>query len=398
MKGLRFVSVFVLAGWAGVAQAALLIAQLNTNTAAGAVATRYGIQLLDVTPGAPFARFNVPAGLNADTIQVRMVSEGRAIWCEDDAQVIMPEHSGAGKGSTISAVGDRSTLQGLNSTFLRQIQWSSSLAATSGRRVKLAILDTGISPQQPALWAKVSASMNAIEGGQPPHDVARGRDTSGNGRPDEAVGHGTMVAGLVDQVGPQVQLVIARVADSDGVATAWTIIEGLAFAVNQGAEVANVSLGAIQRIPALSDVLDWTEQRGLLVVAAIGNNGQRRSLSPATISKVVSVAGVQSGDAKASFSNWEGKTLACAPASGLKSFWWDGTLGVWSGTSFAAPLVSGAIADCLRRRTTRLTPDAIRKLLRNAGDDVNAQNRSYRDQLGRRLNIAKLDDAIRRGR
>lgn len=377
------------------AQPATLIAQLRTGSTAAAVAQTHGVTVADVTAGAPFVLFAARPGADLEALQARMALDARLLWVEDNAVFVMPEHEGAGKGSTVAAIGDRNALYGLNTGLLSQIRWTPALANASGRTVKVAVLDTGLAPRQPALWSRVAASLNAVENGQPAHDVPRLQDTDQDGELDEGVGHGTMVAGLVDQISPKSSLIIARVLDSDGYGSAWTLIKGLAFAVVRGAEVINVSVGSQERVPAVSDVLDWVEARGALVVAAIGNNGVRKAMTPATISKVVCVAGVAPDDRKAPFSNWDGKTLSCAPATGVRSAWWTGEAAIWSGTSFAAPLVSGSIAEGLRRRASRLSPSSVRRALRDAGDDINGRNSGYRNQLGRRLNCGTIMNALR---
>lgn len=371
----------------------LIIAQLELLADGEAIAGRYGITLIDRTEAEPFYLFRVPEGQDVHLIQEAMRGDDEVVWAEDDAEVEMPEHIGAGKGSTIGFIGDRDALYGLNDQFLRQISWTPRLANQPGRAVRLAILDTGLSPLHPRLWHKTVANFNAVEPSQAAHDLPRSHDSDGDGQLDEGTGHGTMVAGLVDQIAPKVALVICRVADSDGNSTAWRLVEGLVFAVRHGAKVANISLGSPESIPALSEMLDWAEERGLQVVAAAGNGSTRRALQPARISNAICVTGVDERDVKASFANWESAVDVCAPATGLKSTWWDGTLGVWSGTSFASPLVAGAVADALRRREMSVLW-VLREIVENSGDDIDRWNDPYRGELGTRLNILRLEAAL----
>jgi len=375
-----------------------LILRLAPTTTPASVAQKYKITLRDTTPNAPFALYAVANEAAGDRIQLQMLRDRGIVWAEDDAFVVTPESQARAtvspfKGGGVPAVGDRRGLLTYNAGALGQISWSETAANAPGRTVKMAILDTGLSDRVPALWSKVDASVNLIEPALPAYDLPRGHDSNRNGRVDEAAGHGTMVASIADQVAPQVRFVIARVADSDGNATAWTLVKGLAFAVTSGAEVANVSLGSLAGIAAISDVMDWCEEKNLLVVAAIGNNGVQKACVPAKISKVVGVAGLDPDNRKASFSNWDSSCDISAPATGFAAGYWDGDTATWSGTSFATPLVSGVIADTLRR-TTRKTPDNVRRVLRSAGDSLDKSNTKYKGKMGLRLSAAKLSRAF----
>ena len=370
----------------------LIIAQMKLGVHP-AVGTRYGLRIVDHTQPAPFVLYRTPAGSDLHAIQAQMRLDGNYVFAEDDDTLTYPEGHSGGKGGTVAAIMTRESVYQQNSAMLTQINFNPATTQGPGRVLRVAILDTGLSAQQPELWGRVYRSFNAVEPDKPAYDRAWNKDTNANGAPDEALGHGTMVAGLVYQMSPKSQLVIARVADSDGVSSAWNLTKGLAFAAVQGAELVNISLGSLERIPAISDVLDWTETQGMQIVAPIGNNNQRTALSPAEISKVICVAGVTSTDTKAAFSNWAGTTDLAAPATGIKSYWWNGQMGIWSGTSFAAPLVTGSLAEALRKRS-KLTPAKIRDAVEDSGDNINPKNPSFKDELGTRLNFGKLIQRI----
>ncbi|MFY9233438.1 MAG: S8 family serine peptidase [Fimbriimonadaceae bacterium] len=370
------------------------ICRLASGVSPSSIAARYRIVLLDTTSDAPFALFLVKRPGNQDALQAQMRADPDVVWVEDDQSISTPEGQ-AGKGGTVAAVGGRDQLYDMNSAYLEQINWSESLANSNGRTVRLAILDTGLSPEQLGLWTRVSASSNMVETGLPAYDIPRGVDSNANGVQDESVGHGTMVTGLADLIGPRVNFVIARVADSDGNATAWRVLKGLAFAVANGAEVANISLGSTDQIVALTEVLNWCEERNLLVVAPTGNDSVDRARYPARISKVICVAGLAIDDIKADFSNWDGKTSSAAPATGLASSWWDSDyVGLWSGTSFASPMVSASVANALRRTTPKDAGD-LKRAVEDSGVNIDGLNPPYSGQLGTKLNFINLDTFIR---
>ncbi|HWP30127.1 MAG TPA: S8 family serine peptidase [Fimbriimonadales bacterium] len=373
-----------------------LICRLAPGADAKQIAVDYGLTLIDTTDPAPFVYYQVPDGVDPDLIQQDMLDDPRIIWAEEDQTVIMPEHIGAGKGTTIGVVGDSKTFYEENKNVLQQIEYvPPSFLSSYNRRVRVAILDTGISPYQPILLFRVVAKLNVVEPNEQPWDLPKNTDSDGDGEKDEGVGHGTMVAGIVAMLSPTTQLVVVRVADSDGYSTAWRIIKGLAFAVINGAEVANVSLGSEQQVKALSDVLDWTDENGLVICAPVGNGNHEGADFPARYSESICVTGVDPYDIKASFSNWDGTAESAAPATGIVSFWWDGTMGIWSGTSFGSPFVVGALAAGLSHIKPVLIPDVIRDIVNESGDNIDGLNPNYEQKLGTRLNMRSLMLALK---
>lgn len=389
--------VFALAG--AHAMAGNLICRLADPSLASSVGSTYGLRVQDTTQGAPFVLFQAPNGVPTSFYQAIMATDLRVVWVEDDGKLSAPESEGLSKlpakGSTLPAVGDRISLQGYNQNFLRQINWNSTLANAPGRAVKVAILDTGISQVASYLNAKVDAWINAIEPGEGPWDVPRQIDSNGDGKVDSKVGHGTMVAGIIDQISPQSRFVICRVADSDGNASAWTLIKGLACAVVNGAEVANISLGSTGRILAVSDVLDWCRDNNLLIVAAAGNTGTEVELFPANYSLVVGIGGLNSNNTKAPFSSFERGVLASGPAVGIGSIDWDGSISTWSGTSFSAPMATAMVADGLRRTSVRIRPSRLRQVFGSTGYDLDRLNPSYKRKLGLGLDYTKFVSAFK---
>lgn len=362
-----------------------IITRLNSGVNAHSIAAFAGVTLLD--SAAPFALFVTPAGQESDFYQARLQSAPGVVWAEDDENISTPEDLKT-KGGSLSVIGGRDELVVRNKKMLRQIHWNSYLANQGTNTVRMAILDTGLSKQQPELWKMVDAFEDEQTVGGNADDLPMGIDSNQNGIFDEGVGHGTMVAGIVNIVAPKVRLLIAKVADSDGHATAWTLIKGLVFAHNNGAVVANVSLGSPMEIVALSDVSDWCDEVGLYWVAPAGNTNQAQAWYPAKISSVVCVTGLDAHDRKADFSNWDSGAVCTAPAVGITTQWWDGTLGQGSGTSFAAPFVSASIAEFLRHRGT--VSESIQKTVHDAGSSIDLQNMAFKGKLGTKINFLGL--------
>ena len=372
-----------------------LIARLRPGANPTAIAQQYGITFREQAPDAPFYLFFVPAPLDVHVIQAQMLTNANVIWAEDDANLVMPESAGGGRGSTVAVINDRGRAQAANTGALAQVGFSRAFTQTAGRLVRIAILDTGLAPSGTPLWSKTAAQYNAIDGQGMAYDMARGVDSNQNSIPDEGVGHGTFVAGVVDQLSPYSRLVIVRVADSDGNATAWSLIKGVSFAVKSGCEVGNISLGSADAVPALGDVLEWARLNGVFFIAAAGNENRNMLYDPAGISKVLAVTGIDRFNIKATFANYNGDIESCAPATGILSYGPRGQMMVWSGTSFAAPFVSGALVECLRHLPTKINPEAIYSRIKDSGRSVNNVNPNYRNELGLKLWIPDLWSKIR---
>lgn len=370
------------------------ICRLTDGADVERIARSYRLALIDRAPNAPFVLFQTKFAGDYHLVQDLMRLDPEVVWVEDDAVIETPEGQAA-KGGTIAAVGGIDGLYDMNDGFLDQINWNEGLANAEGRQVTVAVLDTGLSPHQAELWTRVIASVNYVEKGGPAHDLPYGTDSNANGYPDEGAGHGTMVAGMLSILAPKVDLAIARIADSDGHSSAWLVVKGLAFAVNSGAEVANISLGSIPQIIALSDTMNWCEEKNLLVVAPVGNDDADRARYPARITKVAAIAGLLPDDTKAPFSNWDGLTNSCAPSTGLIGPWWDDEYyAIWSGTSFASPMAAAGIANALRRTTPKDAGD-LEDALQASGKNIDHLNSPYADQLGTKLDFVNLDVAIR---
>ncbi len=212
--------------------------------------------------------------------------------------------------------------------------------------------------------------------------------------PQDAFGHGTMVAGIVAAragnglgiagvAGPGARILPVRVLDEDGHASARRVAEGVDWAVAAGATVVNLSLEtagvtALRDDPALDTAIGDALAAGLVVVVAAGNGDE--TVAGDRDDGVVVVGATDRSDRRAGFSDRGRTDLLMAPGTGIVSTWCrvdddpdvhpcDGTIhtyGVADGTSFAAPQVSGLVALLA---STGMTPvEAVGRLAGTAID------------------------------
>lgn len=362
-----------------------LIVGLNPGANPSAVAAQYGITYVQRAVAGGFALFNVPDA-NLDAVEKGMSADPNIAWYDLNDDFALSPTETESRGTVLPVVGDPTTLDKPNAALLSEINWSKSLTVAPGAPILVAVLDTGLG-RNSALWKKVSASINFVGDSRFAYDAPSVTSTAPNA--NDGLGHGTMVANLINLIDPGNRYLIERVADSSGQASVWSIVEGIAFAARSGAKVCNISLGANIESLALTKVVAWASAQGMIIVAPIGNDGANEQFTPSRENNVVCLAGLDANSLKASFSNWNTDATSSAPAVGVTSIFWNGQLGVWSGTSFSAPLATGAIALAMRWGVN-LTPGNAASALTNSGDSLDALNPGYSGMLGTRLNVANL--------
>jgi thermitase len=170
-------------------------------------------------------------------------------------------------------------------------------------------------------------------------------------------GHGTAMASLIagqerqaPGVAPASHILDVRVADSQGFSDTFTLAAGIMQAVNAGASVINISMGAYGDSRTLREAVAYAESRGVAVVAAAGNDHTSNQLAhPAAIGSVVSVGGVDAKFQQAYYSNSGAGLDVSAPGVGIRSAYGADMLVVGDGTSQAAAITSGVLAYAISR-------------------------------------------------
>jgi hypothetical protein len=238
----------------------------------------------------------------------------------------------------------------------------------TGSSVLVAVLDAGFDLSHPVLEDRVSPDgYDTLDRDNDPNDLGNGYDDYGEGTPDNAVGHGNFVAGMVLLAAPDATFLPIRVMDDEGYGNNRALADGIRLALQRGARVINISgraglLGAWD----VRSALDEAKTRGVLVVASAGNEGKAGLGVVAGDPRTVSVGAVDDDFVVAPFSNsagWGEELTVYAPGVDLKGPMAEGAMGTWSGTSFSAGLASGAAALWLELEPSS-SPDAVRERIR----------------------------------
>lgn len=255
-----------------------------------------------------------------------------------------------------------------NSDVFASLDLESVHATTTGAGAVVAVLDTGVDAAHPFLEGRVAPGYDLIDDDPDASDAADGVDDDGDGRIDEAFGHGTFVAGVILQVAPEATVLPIRVLDADGQAGVPTVVEGIYLAIEMNADVVNMSfsLPSNRKPDSLKDALKAAKDADVLVIGAAGNSGRSDKIYPASEGSVLSVGALDTDehDEVAEFSGHGKWVLLAAPGVGIVSAVPGGGYAKWAGTSTATPVVAGQAALLVEAR-----PDADRKDLEKAIKD-----------------------------
>ena len=244
-----------------------------------------------------------------------------------------------------------STLRDLWSGIQPEDLWK----GRTGRGVRVAVVDSGIDTNHPALKGKIKESVEATsEGGQ----ITFKPSTSG----DQA-GHGTACAGIITSIAPDVELYSVKVLGPTASGSGEMFLMGLDYAIKQKMQVVNLSLGTTKRDfwSPLHELLDRAYREGCILVAAANNLPQPSSPSIFS-SSLVSVVKRAGGD-PFNFGFQYGETFeAVAPGVQVETTWPGGGYRQLTGNSFACPYIAGIIALMLEAHPN-LTPFQIKTIL-----------------------------------
>ncbi|MBP9748930.1 S8 family serine peptidase [Patescibacteria group bacterium] len=322
--------------------------------------------------------------------------------------------------------------------YLEKIQAPEAWKLVQGSRsVVVGVLDTGVDLDHQDLRNNIWTN---------PREVLDGLDNDGNGFPDDVhgwdfvddvgdpqphfgkswtetgVNHGTFISGIIGAVGNNrvgtsgvawnVRIMPVRVLDSEGTGDVETVAQGILYALQNGAQILNLSFVGPDRSSVLDAAIMRAHDAGLTVVTAVGNDhakngGQNLDLMPnypvcsdgiGQQNLTIGVVATDETDHKAAFSAYGSHCVDIA-APGV-SMW--GTRyhnvtrpgfgesygGFWQGTSFATAVVTGAAA-LLKSMSPSLSNEEIRTLLMKTADPIDVLNPTYAGKLGAgRLNLA----------
>ena len=243
-------------------------------------------------------------------------------------------------------------------------------STTTADPIKVAVIDTGIDVNHPDLMDNIKGGISTVS-----------YTTSYN----DDNGHGTHVAGIIGAidntigvigVGPKIDLYSVKVLDRRGSGYLSDIIEGLDWAIANGMQVVNMSLGTASDVQSFHDAVERVHAAGIVQVAAAGNTGGA-VLYPAAYPEVIAVSATDNKDTIASWSSRGPEIDLAAPGVNIYSTYKGQTYKTLSGTSMAAPHVAGTAALVLSMPTKcdfdldgKCSPAEVQQRLEATAEDL----------------------------
>lgn len=295
------------------------------------------------------------------TIETATPSDTRETLSE-----LREESSTVAAGISHPVTVNNTEIDAIPSDPLASEQWSFSTyqphklwRSTRGENIRVAVVDTGIDSDHPDLAGQVVGAWDITQG-----------DTGKNSI--DPNGHGTHVAGIIaahagNGLGisgwaPSAELLSVRVLNAQGTGTTTGIAKGVMWAVENQADVINLSLGTTHNDAALAATIAHAISQGVTVVASAGNSGDEESSYPAAYPGVISVSAVNSDDELAWFSTRHTTVDVAAPGVNVLSArpdeWYPYAYERMNGTSQAAPHVT-ALAALLLAVNPRVSPETL---------------------------------------
>ncbi|HEY2974817.1 MAG TPA: S8 family serine peptidase [Pyrinomonadaceae bacterium] len=277
------------------------------------------------------------------------------------------------------------------------IYLSYAQALTKGsEQVKIAVLDTGVNLNHKELRGKIVKRADFVN--------LEGLDTTGfigdfsgyDDVPEDEVGHGTHVSGIIagrgiemdEGVAPDCSIMAVRVlatmkqgARHVGAGIVDNINAGIKWAVDNGADVINMSLGIKHVGGGLphEDVIRYALSKNVTVVAASGNDGTSERYYPGALPGVIAVGAVDNSGAVTRFTSYGANITVVAPGQNIYSSFANNTYALATGTSQASPFVAGSIGlakSYALDNGKKLSNSEITYILRNTSDKVDSRLRN----------------------
>ncbi len=339
----------------GISKITVLVKLKNTGIKAQTFSAKYQTNVKKIIPNINVMVMEIPANQRSADFIKTLSSDKDVLFAEPDIKVELDEI-------------EFNDPQFKDQYALKKVEAQKAWDINQGSSdVVIAIVDTGVDLEHPDLKGKLLTGYNAIAPGTDPKDDSR---------------HGTHVAGIASAIGnnsvgisgiaPKCKILPVKVL-GNGSGSIATIADGLIWAANNGADVVNMSLGTYTEEKTLGEAVKYALSKNVVCIATMGNDNIERRRFPAGFTGMIAVGSTDENDKKSTFSNFGNWITVSAPGtnilSTLPTYMSPSGYGRLSGTSMAAPLVTG-LAALVRSQSKNLSPENISKLLKSSADDL----------------------------
>jgi len=376
------------------------------------VAERHGLQIEEELDSSHIFRMGFPSGRTLEQVLAELATDPDVQQRESHFVIQPPEIETRSfifiDTRSFIFIDGSSPGEYFDQEAMNRIRAEEAHRLSHGQGVTVAVVDTGIDFTHPALQGRILPDgHDFVQNDNDPSETCpqAPQETPG-------CGHGTFVASIISLVAPQAQILPIRAFDERGIGTAFNIAKAIGHAVDNGAVIINMSFGMQRDSFVIDFALRSAFDRGVLLVASAGNNNSGDPRYPAGKDNlVVAVAATDANDVKADFSNYGPHIDVSAPGVGIYGAYPDGRFGIWNGTSFAAPFVSGEAAllysttltgnwvrgqGCNQIIPGRARRCSVEKTIMGTAVDIQSNNPGFPGQLGRgRIDVFAAVSQIR---
>jgi subtilisin len=211
---------------------------------------------------------------------------------------------------------------------------------TRGEGINIAILDTGIDYTHVDLKDCVKGGVNFT--------------TEDRSDYMDRCGHGTFCSGIIAAaengtgligIAPNSNLYAVKVLNDKGQGSINWLIQGVNWCIENNIDIISMSLGFTQDTPEMRNIISKAYDKGIIMIAAVGNDNRETEVEyPARYPEVIGVTAVDNCDELGNFCTTGSKVEVSAPGVNITSTYLNNLYAIGSGTSFAAPHITGAIA------------------------------------------------------
>ncbi|SEM72252.1 S8 family peptidase [Lihuaxuella thermophila] len=235
---------------------------------------------------------------------------------------------------------------------------------TRGRAVRVAVIDTGISDNHPAIRGNYRGGVNILSPYFSPQDYN---------------GHGTHVAGIIAGraselgimgVAPRAYIYAVKAFNRKGSANLSDLLSAINWCIDKKMHVINMSFGMEKMSESMRQAIQIAHRKGIIMVAATGNQGLSSQYDyPARYPETIAVTSISKNGQLSPFSNVGKGVDIAAPGEKIPSAWLNSSTREMSGTSMAVPHVTGTIALLLHLDKS-LNPEQIRYILTQSSTKI----------------------------
>ncbi|MFN8576495.1 MAG: S8 family peptidase [Candidatus Sericytochromatia bacterium] len=334
----------------GISKKYVLVKLKNNSIKAQNFSTKYQTKVKNIIPKINVMVIEIPESKTSQNFLQVLKSDKDVLFAEPDVKVELDEFNDP-------MIKDQYALKKVDAFGAWEVNQGNSDTI-------IAIVDSGVDLEHPDLKAKLLEGYNAVNPGTPPKDDVR---------------HGTHVSGIASAIGdngigvsglaPKCKILPVKVL-GNGTGSIATISDGLIWAADHGADVVNMSLGTYTEEKTLGEAVKYALSKNVVCVATMGNDNMEKRRFPAGFPGMIAVGSTDENDKKSTFSNYGDWITVSAPGTAiLSTLPTPASYGKMSGTSMAAPLVTGLVG-LMRSQSKNLSPADASKILKEASDDL----------------------------